>query len=114
MKYGVACDKISLYKKDIITWGEPMITEKDIKRIAVLSKLEVCEKDVPLYIKEIEDMLLFAEGVESSLKESKGEIGALDYNMLRSDEVMPSSLSGDILSNAKDTEDNFFLLRKQA
>lgn len=99
----------------IITWGELMITEKDIKRIGTLAKLEIDENDIPLYIKEMQDMLDFAEGVGGlGLQNEAADVEAVDFNMLRSDKVLPSASSNDILSNAKDREEDYFLLRKQA
>lgn len=91
-----------------------MITEKDILRMATLSKLEIAEKDVPFYIKEIEYILGFAEAVDGASGESGfSEPQPVDYNTLRADEVLPSTESREILLNAKDTEDGFIKLRKR-
>lgn len=92
-----------------------MITENDIKRIATLAKLEISGADVPLYIKEMNDMLDFAEGIGEALEDfTATEVAAVDFSMLRSDEVLPSAKSDEILSNATGREEDFFLLRKQA
>lgn len=82
--------------------------------MATLCNLEIAEKDVPFYIKEIEYILGLAEEIDGASGESGlNEAQPVDYNMLRADEVLPSTDSSEILLNAKDTEDGFIKLRKR-
>lgn len=92
-----------------------MITENDVKRMATLSKLEIESTEMAYYIKEIEDMLKFSESVNSTLEDSKiKEVQPVNYNNLRADDTLPSAENSQILLNAEEEENGFFMLRKKA
>ena len=92
-----------------------MITEKDIKRISTLAKLEIGDEEIPLYIKEMETVLSAVDSIESALESEKGrENEPVDYNNLRNDEAKPSLKTEEIIANAKETEESFIKLRKRA
>lgn len=82
-----------------------MITENDVKRLATLAKLEVDEKEMLIYLNEMQSKLM----IECS-----------DYDFadrgvfcpLREDKVLPSMPREDALSNAIHSENGFFKLRK--
>lgn len=106
---------VKLINKDIIGAGDCVILEKDIYKLANLAKLEVNESELPFYIKEMQAMIDFAQGVDAALSEDIAEnTKALDFNNMREDEVSDSLENAQILLNAKDSEDGFFKLRKRA
>lgn len=92
-----------------------MITEKDILRMATLSKLEIKEEEMPVYIKELESMLGFAEEIDADLEVKDENITEhADFRNLREDKVKPSFEQGDILRNSPEECDGFIRLRKRA
>ncbi len=104
----------SIYK-DIIGEGDCVITEKDIMRMATLAKLEVKSEEVPFYISEVQRLLDYAEAINT--EEPSGEVSEaepLDFNSMREDEALDSFTASEILSNAKESEEGFFKLRKRA
>ncbi|MBQ8573152.1 MAG: aspartyl/glutamyl-tRNA amidotransferase subunit C [Ruminococcus sp.] len=91
-----------------------MITENDIMRVACLSKLEIKEQDIPFFIKELEELLNFAESMDVSADNAGVSPCPVDFSSLRADEVRISTESSEILSNSQETENGFFRLRKRA
>ncbi len=105
---------VKSYYKDIINAGDSMITEKDIMRIACLSKLEIKKEEVLYFIKELEELLTFADSLDFISDKSEVAPCPVDFSKLRADDVKVSLESSKILSNAQDTENGFFILRKRA
>ena len=92
-----------------------MITEKDILRMATLSKLEIKKEEVALYKKELDEMLSFAEKITSDSSDISADASEYaDFRNLRADKVKPSSERGDILRNSPEECDGFIRLRKRA
>lgn len=91
--------------KDIITKGEIMITENDVKHFATLSKLQVDEKVMLKYLREMEEKLLISE--DFCTYET-----VEPYTHLREDKVSLSMAQEEILKNSKVSENGFFKLGK--
>lgn len=89
-----------------------MITEKDILKTANLAKLEISHTQMPFYIDGVNKILCLMDDIDVSTEEHPSE-NAVDFRLLREDETKPSLGNSQILSNTKDTEDGFFVLRKQ-
>lgn len=92
-----------------------MITQNDIERMATLCKLEIKAEEMPLYINEMQELLAFAESINNTVGDTDSfNAKPLDFNLLREDRAQPSYSSDEILSNAKETKNGFFELRKRA
>lgn len=92
-----------------------MITEKDILRIATLSKLEIREDEIPFYKKELERMLSFVGNVHEDICGEMADVSeCADFRSLREDKVKESFDREDITRNAPEESDGFIRLRKRA
>lgn len=92
-----------------------MITEKEIMRMALLSKLEIRDEEMSDYIKEMENLINHIKAVDILSSEfSCGIRSDEDYNSLREDRVGESIAQEDVLSNSEGAEDGFVRLRKRA
>lgn len=99
---------------DIIGAGDTVILNDDIMKMANLAKLEIKEDEVSFYVDEMQKMLDFAEKIDRVEDvENIGKTEVLDYNNMREDVVQDSFDNSEILSNAQDTDDVFFRLRKR-
>ena len=86
------------------------VSKEEILHIAKLANLKLKEEEIPEYIKNLQDILNFAnivnkapiEGVETS-------IGAIDnFNVFRKDEIKVFEDNKALLENAPEKEDNMF------
>lgn len=71
----------------------------DVRHIAKLAKLELDDDKIPMFEKQMEDIL----GMVENLPKIDGERLAVDPNnamTLRPDEILPSLPRGDVLKNA--------------
>ncbi len=83
--------------------------------MATLSKLEIKEEEMPVYIKELESMLSLAEEIDADLEVKDENIPEYtDFRSLRKDKVKPSFEREDMLRNAPEECDGFIRLRKRA
>ena len=90
------------------------ISKDEIKHIANLSSLNLTEKEIEKYAKEVSEILEYAETVNnvdtSMVKET---IGAnTNYNVFRKDEIKQSVSKEDLLKNAPSAEDGMFRIPK--
>ena len=90
-----------------------MITENEIKKLAILAKLEVKEDEIPDLLDKIELILKYAKSLEGIESEEKNTENYRDFSQLRADEVTQSFDREEIISNAFEKEDGFFKLRKR-
>ena len=90
-----------------------MITEKDVRNIAKLSSLYIADEDIEKLTKDMQDMADFVQMVK--VFDAEPEIFAKaeeDFCGLREDEIKPSFVLEEVLSNADESKDGYFLLRK--
>ncbi|MDP4120603.1 MAG: Asp-tRNA(Asn)/Glu-tRNA(Gln) amidotransferase subunit GatC [Bacillota bacterium] len=92
-----------------------MITREDILNIALLAKLDVAEDELDNLTKEMSAVVAFADAVnEADIKtESFDNVNNL-ANVFRSDEVQPSLPNEEIIKNALDSDDGYFVVKKRA
>ncbi len=87
-----------------------MITEKEVKHIAELAHLELTEKEVGLFTKQLGDVL---ESFEKLDQLDTQDVVPTAYtvsmtNIMREDQVEKSMEREKILQNAPDKKDGFF------
>ena len=90
------------------------VREEEILRIAKLADLKLKEEEIPTYIKNLEDILNFAnvvfsapiEGLETTIGENGSE------NVFRKDEVRNFENTGALMQNAPEKQDNMFKIPK--
>lgn len=90
-----------------------MITEKDIRNIAKLSSLYITDEDIPKLTKDMQEMSDFAQvvcGFDADVRIVSDNQNA--SVLLREDEVKASCPLDEVLSNADESKDGYFLLRK--
>ena len=82
--------------------------------IAKLAKLNLKEEEIPDYIKNLQDILNFANVVnEAPIEGLDTSIGAIDnYNVFRKDEIKVFEDNKALLQNAPEQEDNMFKIPK--
>ena len=90
------------------------VREEEILRIAKLADLKLKEEEIPTYIKNLEDILNFANVVNSApiegLETTIGENGS--ENVFRKDEVRNFENTGALMQNAPEKQDNMFKIPK--
>ena len=90
------------------------VTEKDIKTVAVLSRLSVSEAEMPKYIEQMESILSYIDRLgELDTENIQPTTYALPMqNVFREDVVKPSIDRELALSNAPLKEDGYFKVPK--
>ena len=91
-----------------------MVTREDVINIARLSKLYIAEEDLDEMTKALADIVKFADTINNASEDGVefDNINNLS-NAFREDEVVPSYDRDEILSNANDTDEGHFLVRKR-
>ena len=91
-----------------------MVTHEDILQIANLAKLSVPEEELDALTKDMAEINEFANTINNAAEDgdSFDNINNLS-NVLRKDEVVPSLAVDEILKNAKDSENDHFLVKKR-
>lgn len=91
------------------------VSKEEIMHIAKLANLKLKEEEIPEYIKNLQDILNFAnivnkapiDGLETST------VGAIDnVNVFRKDEIKVFEDNKALLDNAPEKEDNMFKIPK--
>ena len=92
-----------------------MVTREDIENIALLSKLFVDEKDLDSLTEEMQKIVSFADTI-NNVSVATGEFDNINNlsNAFRADEVRPSYPCTEILKNAPEQAEDYFLVRKRA
>ena len=88
-----------------------MVTKEELIDLAVLSKLDIPDKDVDRLLADMEQVIGFANKINSA-SVSDVEFDNINglQNVYREDVVVESYSQDDILKNAKTVEDGFFRL----
>jgi len=90
------------------------VSKEEIMHIAKLANLKLREEEIPEYIKNLQDILNFANIV------SKADVNGLDtsicaidnYNVFRKDEIKVFEDNKSLLENAPEQKDNMFKIPK--
>ena len=88
----------------------------DIKKLATLSRLRFSEEEMEQFLKEMDEIVAFADTINNSVEGSTDEIsgvGSYDitYEELRADEVRESLPNEKILSNVEGDKGCFVVKR---
>ena len=90
------------------------ISKEEILHIAKLARLKLEDSEIPDYIKNLQDILNFANIVnEAPIDGLDTSIGAINnFNVFRKDEIEVFEDNAALLSNAPEQEDNMFKIPK--
>lgn len=90
------------------------VSKEEILHIAKLARLNLKDEEIPEYIKNLQDILNFANIVnEAPIEGLDTAIGANDnYNVFRKDEIKVFEDNKALLQNAPEQEDNMFKIPK--
>ena len=90
------------------------VSKEEIMHIAKLANLKLNEEEIPEYIKNLQDILNFANIVNKAPVENLDtSIGAINsFNVFRKDEVKVFEDNKALLQNAPEQEDNMFRVPK--
>ncbi|WP_099206109.1 Asp-tRNA(Asn)/Glu-tRNA(Gln) amidotransferase subunit GatC [Scatolibacter rhodanostii] len=88
-----------------------MITQTELEKIAALAKLSLDKEDTQALLNDVSSILDFANAI------AEVEVGELNLTEektkeLREDIIYPSTSVEDILSNAAEQRDGYFVARK--
>lgn len=90
-----------------------MITVEELKKIAALAKLSLDGEDIEALQSDISNVLDFAETIASAVVElPDGEDEGDGYNF-REDILRPSCPVDEILQNAGEQQDGYYVARKR-
>lgn len=91
-----------------------MVTREDVENIALLSKLFVPEEELDSLTESMQEIIDFADTINNAEATDEGfdNINNLS-NVFRSDDVVESYSSEEILSNAPEQAENHFLVRNR-
>ena len=91
-----------------------IVNRDEIIHIAKLANLNLTDDEINQYAKDLNDILEFAEVVNSvntdEIKETVGING--EYNVFRKDEIKQSISRDELLKNAPSQEDGMFRIPK--
>lgn len=90
------------------------VSKEEILHIAKLANLKLREEEIGEYIKNLQDILEFANVVSKApVDELDTAVGAIDnYNVFRKDEVKNFENIKALLDNAPEQKDNMFSVPK--
>ena len=90
------------------------VSKEEILHITKLARLKLKDEEIPEYIKNLQDILDFANVVNKAPIEGlEVTNGAIDnYNVFRKDEVKVFEDNKALLQNAPEQEDNMFKIPK--
>lgn len=90
------------------------VSKEEIMHIAKLANLKLKEEEIPEYIKNLQDILNFANIVnQAPIEGLDTSVGAIDnYNVFRKDEIKVFEDNKALLENAPEQEDNMFKIPK--
>lgn len=91
-----------------------IITKKEVENIAYLSRLELSEEEKEKYIVQLNQILEYFQKLQKLNTENVEPTFHIVpiNNVFRDDEPIPSLKVEDVLSNAPEKEENFFLVPK--
>ena len=90
------------------------VSKEELLHIAELSNIKLQEAEIPEYLKNLQDILDFANIVNKAPVDGLDtSIGILDnYNVFRKDEIKVFEDNKALLQNAPEEEDNMFRIPK--
>lgn len=90
------------------------VSKEEILHIAQLANLKLQDEEIPEYLKNLQDILDFANVVSKAPIEGLDtSVGTLDnHNVFRKDEVEVFEDNKALLQNAPEEEDNMFRIPK--
>ncbi len=88
-----------------------MITREEIENIALLSKLSVTEEETEKLTQDLEQMMTFACTVANADTEDMVASDVYEKTFLRDDEVRESLPLKDVLINAQECCDGYFVVK---
>ena len=90
------------------------VSKEEILHIAKLARLKLKDEEIPDYIRNLEDILNFANVVNRApIDGLDTSIGAIDnFNVFRKDEIKVFEDNKALLQNAPEQEDNMFKIPK--
>jgi len=88
-----------------------MLKKEDLLHIADISKIYISDSECDLYKKDLNDMVEFASAI-SKLSMSKSEKKAFSIDFLRDDVANQQYNADDMLSNAPERVDGYFVVSK--
>ena len=90
------------------------VSKEEILHIAKLARIKLKEEEIPEYIKNLQDILNFANIVNKAPIEGlETSIGAIDnFNVFRKDEIKVFEDNEALLQNAPSKEQNMFKIPK--
>ena len=91
-----------------------MVSKEEILQIAKLADLNIKDEEIEEYAKNLQDILEFAEIINSVDTENIKEcVGTLDIsNVFRKDEIKEFEDNESLLQNAPEKENNMFKIPK--
>ncbi len=93
-----------------------MITIEELHKIAALAKLSLDGEDIEALRNDISGVLAFADTIAQAVVEMSDENAtdaAADSGVFRDDTVRPSYPIDEILSNAGERQDGYFVARRR-
>ena len=90
------------------------VSKEELLHIAELSNIKLQEEEIPEYLKNLQDILDFANIVNKAPVDGLDtSVGTLDnYNVFRKDEIKVFEDNKALLQNAPEEEDNMFRIPK--
>ena len=90
------------------------VSKEELLHIAELSNIKLQEEEIPEYLKNLQDILNFANVVNQAPVDGLDtSVGTLDnYNVFRKDEIKVFEDNKALLQNAPEEEDNMFRIPK--
>ena len=90
------------------------VTREELLHIAKLADLNIEEKEIDKYLVNLQDILNFANTVNTAPVDDLQEtIGAnTNYNVFRKDEIIEFDNEEGLMQNAKEVKDNMFKIPK--
>lgn len=90
------------------------VSKEEILHIAELANIKLHDEEIPEYLKNLQDILNFANVVNKAPVDGLDtSIGTLDnFNVFRKDEIKVFEDNKSLLQNAPEEEDNMFRIPK--
>ena len=90
------------------------VSKEELLHIAELSNIKLQEEEIPEYLKNLQDILDFANIVNKAPVDGLDtSVGTIDnYNVFRKDEIKVFEDNKALLQNAPEEEDNMFRIPK--
>lgn len=90
------------------------ISKEEVIHIAKLSDINLTEKEIEMYQKDMQDILAMANQINEVKTDDIVETVGINgrYNVFRKDEVKPSMSKEELLKNAPSQEEGMFRIPK--